>query len=114
MTRYPRQGRGRRWTIKELEAVRREWKGDMLSDGDGLVGEVRLTTDGSVSLPFRYGFKWEGKKTWHYCGASIIREDLPATMYRPRRAGRHTALGGIAMSQTDAGYSGRTPPGSPY
>jgi integrase len=68
MTRYPRQGKGRRWTIKELEAIRSDWKGDMLSDGDGLVGEVRATADGTVSLPFRYGFKWEGKKAWHYCG----------------------------------------------
>jgi integrase len=69
MTRYPRQGKGRHWTIKELEAIRPEWKGDVLSDGDGLVGEVRVTGAGIVSLPFRYGFKWEGKKAWHYCGA---------------------------------------------
>lgn len=69
LTRYPRQGKGRRWRIKELEALRPEWTGDMLSDGDGLVGEVRVKGDGIVSLPFRYGFKWEGKKAWHYCGA---------------------------------------------
>ncbi|TFW33602.1 tyrosine-type recombinase/integrase [Massilia horti] len=69
MTRYPRQGKGRRWTIKEFEAIPTAWKGDTLSDGDGLVGEVRVTRDGIVSLPFRYGFKWEGKKAWHYCGA---------------------------------------------
>jgi integrase len=85
MTRYPRQGKGRRWTIKELEAIRPEWKGDMLSDGDGLVGEVRVTADGVVSLPFRYGFKWEGKKAWHYCGA------WPASSLEAIRAERDRA-----------------------
>ncbi|WP_035625948.1 site-specific integrase [Herminiimonas sp. CN] len=69
MTRYPRQGKGRRWTIKELEAIPAEWKGDALGDGDGLFGDVRVAGDGSVSIPFRYGFKWDGKKSWHYCGA---------------------------------------------
>jgi integrase len=69
MTRYPRQGKGRRWTIKELEAIPAAWKGDALGDGDGLVGDVRVAGDGSVSIPFRYGFKWDGKKSWHYCGA---------------------------------------------
>jgi hypothetical protein len=68
MTRYPRQGKGRRWTIKELEVISPEWKGDMLSDGDGLVGEVRVSAGDVVSLSFRYGFKWAGKKAWHYCG----------------------------------------------
>jgi len=86
MTRYPRQGRGRRWTVKELEAVRPEWTGDMLSDGDGLVGEVRTTPDGVVSVPFRYGFKWEGKKAWHYCGAwpSVSLEAIRAERDRAR------------------------------
>lgn len=69
MTRYPKQGRGRRWTVKELEAVSAAWKGDTLSDGDGLSGEVRLSDGGAVFLPFRYAFKWEGKVTWHYCGS---------------------------------------------
>lgn len=86
MTRYPRQGKGRRWTIKELEAIRSEWKGDMLSDGDGLVGEVRVTGEGSVSLPFRYGFKWEGKKAWHYCGTwpTVSLETIRAERDRAR------------------------------
>jgi integrase len=68
MTRYPRQGKGRRWTIKELEAIPPEWKGDKLSDGDGLVGEVRGATERGVSIHFSYAFKWQGKVTWYYCG----------------------------------------------
>lgn len=67
MTRYPRQGKGRRWTVKELDAVSAEWKGDKLADGDGLVGAVR-SAGGGVSIHFSYAFKWEGKVTWHYCG----------------------------------------------
>ena len=67
MTRYPKSGKGSRWTIKELDAIKPEWKGDTLSDGDGLSGEVR--TSGAVSIHFRYAFKWEGKVAWHYCGS---------------------------------------------
>lgn len=67
MTRHPKSGQGSKWTIKELDAVKPEWKGDILSDGDGLSGEVRFS--GSVSIHFRYAFKWAGKVAWHYCGA---------------------------------------------
>lgn len=69
MTRYPKAGKGNKWTVKELAAARPEWKGDTLSDTDGLSGEVRVSSNGSVSIAFRYGFKWQGKKAWHYCGA---------------------------------------------
>lgn len=68
MTRHPKSGKGRKWTVKELEAVSATWKGESLSDGDGLVGEVRVAGDASVSVHFRYGFKWETRKVWHYCG----------------------------------------------
>lgn len=68
MTRYPRQGKGRRWTVKELEAIPPDWKADTLSDGDGLSGGVRLSREGAVSVVFKYAFKWAGKVSWHYCG----------------------------------------------
>ncbi|QBK04490.1 site-specific integrase [Hylemonella gracilis] len=68
MTRYPRQGKGRRWTVKELEAVPNDWTGDVLNDGDGLNGEVRAKQDGSLTIAWRYAFKWEGKLKWFYCG----------------------------------------------
>jgi integrase len=85
VTRYPRQGKGRRWTVKELESVPSGWKGDTLSDGDGLSGEVRLSDGGAVFLPFRYAFKWEGKVTWHYCGS------WPATTLEAIRVERDRA-----------------------
>lgn len=44
------------------------WQGDALNDSDGLSGEVRIASSGSISIPFRYGFKLEGKKVWYYCG----------------------------------------------
>lgn len=74
MTRYPRAGKGSKWTVKELAAAKSEWKGDTLNDADGLSGEVRVASDGSVSIAFRYGFKWQGKKTWHYCGTFPARD----------------------------------------
>lgn len=61
MTRYPKAGKGRKWTIKELEAIPAEWKGDTLSDSDGLTGEVRVASNGAVSIRFKSAFKWEGK-----------------------------------------------------
>ena len=67
MTRHPKSGKGSKWTIKELAAIKPEWKGDTLSDGEGLSGEVRFS--GSVSIHFRYAFKWADKVAWHYCGA---------------------------------------------
>ena len=67
--RYPKSGIGRKWTVIELKAIVPSWKGEVLSDGDGLSGQVLAAADGSVSIKFRYGFKWDGKKTWHYCGA---------------------------------------------
>jgi integrase len=67
-TRHPKGGRGRRWTVKELEAVKAEWKGETLADGEGLTGEVRVSNHAAVSVYWRMAFKWEGKVKWHYCG----------------------------------------------
>lgn len=67
MTRYPKSGKGSKWTVKELDAVKEEWKGDTLSDSDGLSGEVRFSN--SVSIHFKYAFKWNRKVAWFYCGA---------------------------------------------
>lgn len=50
MTRYPSKGKGSKWTVNELRSIGREWKGDILSDGDGLFGEVRVNPDGEVSI----------------------------------------------------------------
>jgi integrase len=67
MTRYPRGQKGAKWTVKQLQAVPPEWKGDTLSDGQGLSGEVRVNS-GQVSVVFKFAFKWHGKVSWHYCG----------------------------------------------
>lgn len=68
MTKHPKAGRGNKWTVRELAAITADWTGHRLSDGGGLAGEVRVTADGTVSIPFRYGFKWDGKKSWYYAG----------------------------------------------
>lgn len=66
MTRHPK---GKHWTYKELNAITPEWKGDILNDSENLLGEIRVSLAGVVSVSFRYGFKWEGKKKWFYAGA---------------------------------------------
>ncbi len=68
MTHYPQGGKGKKWTTVELKAVPAAWKADTLSDSEGLSGEVRVATDGAVSIRWRYGFKWNGKVQWHHCG----------------------------------------------
>lgn len=68
MTRYPKSGKGRRWTVAELKALPPTAVGDTLSDGEGLVGTVRSANADSPAVHFRYGFKRDGKKAWHYCG----------------------------------------------
>jgi len=68
MTRYPKAGKGKQWTVRELECAPTDWQGDTLADGNGLFGEVKLTKKGAISIRFRYAFRWEGKSCWHYCG----------------------------------------------
>lgn len=69
MTRYPKSGRGRKWTVAELKAIPADWRGDTLRDGDGLVGAVRFAAgDSAARVHFRYEYKREGRKAWHYCG----------------------------------------------
>lgn len=67
-TRYPKAGKGGKWTIRELQSIPTDWHGGTLSDGGSLVGEVRMSTQRKISVRFKYGFKWEGKKNWFQCG----------------------------------------------
>lgn len=68
MTRYPKAGKGSKWTIKELQNIPVDWKGDSISDGEGLTGEVRVAASGKISVRFKYAMKWEGKLAWYSCG----------------------------------------------
>ncbi|MFI5446530.1 tyrosine-type recombinase/integrase [Polaromonas sp. UC242_47] len=69
MTRYPKSGKGKKWTQLELKSISPDWRGDTLSDGDGLSGEVRVAVESSVvSVRFKYAFKRDKKVAWHQCG----------------------------------------------
>ena len=81
MTTRKSVSRNGKWTVKELEAIKPEWMGDSISDGEGLVGEVRVNKNG-VKVSFKYGFKLHGKKVWHYCG---IFPDAELTKIREER-----------------------------
>ena len=69
MTRYPNEVKGKKWTVKQLLNIPHTWVNDTLSDGNGLVGQVRTNSDNSISVVFRYGFKWNKKLNWFYCGS---------------------------------------------
>lgn len=69
MTRYPKAGKGKKWTVKELSSIAPDWHNDTLSDGEGLFGEVRVYKNDSVSVRFKYAFKWNGKLVWFSCGS---------------------------------------------
>ena len=93
MTRYPKSGKGGKWTVIELKAISPDWKGDTLSDGNGLSGDVRLSSINEVSIAFRYGFKQNGKKVWYYCGTFPF-SDI-ATIRADRDQAREQVADGI-------------------
>ena len=68
MTHYPKAGKGKKWTIKELNSIPAEWKGHSISDGEGLSGEVRVSKNNDISIRFKYAFKWQQKVAWFACG----------------------------------------------
>lgn len=69
MSRYADpKDKSKKWTQKGLESIGADAKGDTLREAGGLVGEVRVSNVGAVSINFRYAFKRAGKKAWHYCG----------------------------------------------
>jgi integrase len=67
MTRYPKTGKGTKWTVRELKAVTQDWRGDSLADSEGLTGEVRAN-NGNVSIRWKYAYKWQTKLCWYSCG----------------------------------------------
>lgn len=67
-TRHAKAGKGRRWTNNELKAIPIEWKGDTISDGDSLFGEVRVSRNNTVSVRFKFGFRWQNQTAWFACG----------------------------------------------
>ena len=85
MTRYPKSGKGRKWTILELKSIPATWRGDSLSDGEGLTGEVRVGETGAVSVRFKYAYRWEGKVQWFQAGT------WPANPLEEIRAARDAA-----------------------
>ena len=68
MTHYHKAGKGKKWTIKELNSIPVEWKGHSISDGEGLSGEVRVSKNNDISIRFKYAFKWQQKVVWFACG----------------------------------------------
>ncbi len=93
MNRYPSAGKGNNWTALELKSITIMWKGDSISDGGGLTGEVRVTNSNAVTVPFRYAFKLNGKVCWHYCG--IYPQDNMANIRKVRDDAREFIKAGI-------------------
>jgi integrase len=75
----------KKWTTKALEAIRPDAKNEILREIGGLAGEVRVSGTMAISVNFRFAFKWEGKKVWHYCGT------WPATSLAEIRRARDDA-----------------------
>lgn len=78
--RYPKSGKGNKWTIVELKAIGPDWRGETLSDGGGLYGEVMVSLRNTVSIKFKYSFRLGEKTPRFYCGTyphrdlGVIRE----------------------------------------
>ncbi|GAB3183581.1 tyrosine-type recombinase/integrase [Hydrogenophaga aquatica] len=67
-------------TVKELEALRAEDKGRILTDGGSLKGQVYVAKDGTVSVQFRFAYKFAKASksilvgTWPKMGLAEIRK----------------------------------------
>jgi hypothetical protein len=55
-------------TVKELEGLKASDVNSKLTDRDGIYGVVRARKDGSVSVMFRWRFRFEGKQHDFTCG----------------------------------------------
>lgn len=55
-------------TVKELENLTPDRNGERLNDGGGLLGRVRVSTKGVVSVLFYWRFRHEGKYHDYPCG----------------------------------------------
>lgn len=67
-THYPKAGKGKKWTIKELNSIPAKWKGHSISDGEGFSGEVRVSKNNDIRVRFKHAFKWQQKVAWFACG----------------------------------------------
>lgn len=95
MTRYPKAGKGGKWSILELNAITKDWKGDTLNDGNGLSGQVRVNKHAEVSIQFKYAFKLNGepKVYWYYCG--IFPTESIANIRQNRDKARESVKAGV-------------------
>lgn len=85
MLRYPSdkvENKGKKWTVKQLNAIPASWSGDTISDGGGLNGDVRVLSTGEVKIAFKYSFNLNGKSARYYCGTY---PDIPLEKIREKR-----------------------------
>lgn len=54
-------------TVKQLEAITADRKGETIRDEGGLLGKVASRTNG-IAIPFYYRFRWDGKSRDYACG----------------------------------------------
>lgn len=80
MTRYPKSGKGKKWTLLELKAIPDAWAGDTINDSNGLVGDIRVASNSNITIRFKFAFRWLDKLVWYQCGTwpQINLEDIRA------------------------------------
>jgi integrase len=80
MTRYPKSGKGKKWTLLELKAIPVAWAGDTINDSNGLVGDIRVASNNNITIRFKFAFRWLDKLVWYQCGTwpQINLEDIRA------------------------------------
>lgn len=87
MTRYPKSGKGKKWTLLELKAIPDTWAGDTINDSNGLVGDIRVASNSNITIRFKFAFRWMDKLVWYQCGTwpQINLEDIRADRERARQ-----------------------------
>lgn len=68
-TMYSKAGKGKSWTVSELNALSSKYDKRTLSDGNGLQGRIRALASGGVSITFTYRYRGlNGKVKSFSCG----------------------------------------------
>ena len=87
MTRYPKSGKGKKWTLLELKAIPNQWAGDTINDSNGLVGDIRVAANQDLTIRFKFAFRWVDKLVWYQCGTwpQVNLEDVRADRDQARQ-----------------------------
>lgn len=69
MTRYPKSGKGKKWTLLELKAIPDAWSATPSTTATvWLACYIRVASNSNITIRFKFAFRWLDKLVWYQCG----------------------------------------------